>query len=321
MYDSPAKTITELKLALENDVSINCDNIDEIERINMIINENPKLLENKKGHIGIRINPQIGSGKFEMTSTASKKSHFGIAYDTYKDIIPELFKKYKWLNGLHCHVGSQGCPLSLLVNGVKSLFDLAENINKYLGYDQIKNIDIGGGIPIDYTSNNELFTYKQYADELEKNVPLFFSGKYKVITEFGRSMIAKCGFTLSQIEYVKNNIDNNIIISHVGSNLMDRTTLQPDIWKFRIDVVDKNGHFMNDKKKLIYKIAGPLCFSGDIIGYDRELPECHSGDYIVLYDTAGYTYSMYNKYNSIISPSYYGIKYENNKYEVFFYII
>lgn len=318
-FDSPCKTMTELKLSLGKDVSINCDNLEEVERINQIFTENPEILKKRSeiSHIGIRINPQIGYGKYDMTSTASKTSHFGVAYDTFYDKLSPIFNKYKWLNGLHCHVGSQGCELELLCNGVKSVYNLCEKINNEIeNKNQIKVIDIGGGIPIDYRSENELFSYKQYVELIKKEVPEILNGKYKIITEYGRSTIAKYGFTLSRIEYVKNNKDNNIIMSHVGSNLMDRTTLQPEIWKYRISVLNKDGSLKNEGEKKIYKIAGPLCFSGDIIGYNREFYECYSGDYILIHDTGGYTYSMYNRYNSIKAPPYFGAKRkEDGSYE------
>lgn len=47
-------------------------------------------------------------------------------------------------------------------------------------------------------------SYKTYRTELEATVPELFSGKYRLITEFGRSLLLKAGISLSRVEYVKN---------------------------------------------------------------------------------------------------------------------
>ena len=54
-------------------------------------------------------------------------------------------------------------------------------------------VDIGGGLSSSYTAPNEPagFAYSFYRKELETVVPALFSGKYQVITEYGRSLLLK----------------------------------------------------------------------------------------------------------------------------------
>ena len=62
----------------------------------------------------------VGEGKIGMMSTASKLSKFGVPLtQETKDRVLELYKTYPWLNGIHFHVGSQGVPIELFVNGAK----------------------------------------------------------------------------------------------------------------------------------------------------------------------------------------------------------
>ena len=79
-------------------------------------NENPYI-----NHLFIlRVNPVVGEGKIGMMSTASKLSKFGVPLtQETKDRVLELYKTYPWLNGIHFHVGSQGVPIELFVNGAK----------------------------------------------------------------------------------------------------------------------------------------------------------------------------------------------------------
>ena len=59
----------------------------------------------------------------------------------------------------------------------------------------LASIDIGGGLSSSYTTPEEPgeFTFHKYRKLLDENVPELFSGKYKIITEFGRSLLLKVG--------------------------------------------------------------------------------------------------------------------------------
>src|SRR5699024_11009914 len=78
VFDPPAKTRTELKRALELGVSMNIDNFEELERVDQILAELGLHLRGEDlPTIGLRINPQTGSGEIEALSTASATSKFG----------------------------------------------------------------------------------------------------------------------------------------------------------------------------------------------------------------------------------------------------
>ena len=59
-----------------------------------------------------------------------KESKFGLPLTTNqtRNAIIELFKKYQWLTGIHFHVGSQGIPLSLFVQGAKVCMDFVSEL-------------------------------------------------------------------------------------------------------------------------------------------------------------------------------------------------
>jgi len=69
---------------------------------------------------------------------------------------------------------------------------------------------VGGGLSSSYVSSEEpdSSSYSLYRSELEATVPELFSGKYRLITEFGRSLLLKAGISLSKVEYVKNWLDD-----------------------------------------------------------------------------------------------------------------
>ena len=152
VYDSPAKTRPEIERALKLGVTVNADNMEELERINSLLDK--VVEEDRPSIIGVRINPQLGSGTIKETGTASKTSKFGVPLSDKPKIL-EAFRKYSWLNSIHCHCGSQGCSLTFLISGASKTISLADEVNKTLGERRIKVVDIGGGMPVNYETDGD----------------------------------------------------------------------------------------------------------------------------------------------------------------------
>ena len=350
VYDSPCKTTRELKYAIKKNINFNIDNFEELARVESIINTLPSTSINipRNLNIGIRVNPAIGSGTIAETSTATADSKFGINIDEYYGQLCKYYTKYAWLNSIHCHIGSQAMSIKQTVNGIKKTVDLVERINagrcrsrKGSDHDlHISTIDIGGGLAINYDSDEIKPTFYDFVNELRNKIPVLFNNnnnnnnpnKYKIITEFGRSLVQKSGFIVSKVEYVKENGGKNIAIIHAGAQLFVRTAYQPDVWKHRLSVFKQNsrqpprqasrqatrqanieanietnrGDSDLNCNLVKYDIAGPLCFSGDYVARDVLLPRVSSGDYIIIHDSGGYCYSMFSRYNNRYAPPIYG---------------
>ena len=297
VFDSPCKTMEEVEFALQNDIHINADSFDEIERIASL---NKDI--DSKSPIGLRINPQVGTGAIKSTSVAGDISKFGVPVSTNREKIINVFLRYPWLRGLHLHIGSQGMPLDLLTKGVKVVYELGEEINKALenaGLNKrIETFDIGGGLAVSYKFEKTPAGITDYRKSLEKNVPGLFNNNFRLITEFGRYVHTNTAWASSRVEYVKREKDYNIIMSHLGADFMLRECYNPRDWQHEITVLDKNGNLKSDAPKEKYFIAGPLCFAGDVIGHDIELPRVDEGDVIIIHDVGAYTLSMWSRYNS-----------------------
>ena len=52
-----------------------------------------------------------------------------------------------------------------------------------------------------------------------------------------------------------------------------------------------------------YTIAGKHCESGDVLLKDFFLPPCESGDFLAVFGTGAYNYSMSSNYNRIPRPA------------------
>ena len=301
IYDTPCKPLDELVIMIDKGCYLNLDNLDEVEKVNMILKS--------KGHtggeatyakqFGVRLNPVVGGGSIASTSTATEASKFGLQLtDETKETLFKLYGENEWLQGVHVHIGSQGCALKMLVTGAKRAVDFALETNARLGRFQIQVMDIGGGLPTLYDGVNEAYSYKDYVTELNAQVPELFSSGFTILTEFGRSMFVKSGITLSRVETVKTWCNQRIAVVHIGANQFLRTAYLPNQWKHSFSVFDSNGKPKDDAPLLVHDIAGPMCFSGDFLAQGILLPEIEAGDILVIHDTGGYTVSMYSKYNS-----------------------
>jgi len=301
VYDAPAKTKDVLHRVLSNGIGLNIDNFQEFERVKLLVQETAS-----RSRIGFRINPQVGAGSITATSTATTGSKFGVALDDAgnRQALIDCYKNNHWLKTLHTHVGSQGCSLDLMAAGIRKVVDLAKEINSTIGVQQIEVIDIGGGLPVNFDSDEVKPTFAEYADKLKRHVPELFSGKYTVKTEFGRSIFAKSGFIATRIEYTKTSGGRHIALSHAGVQIATRTVYMPDHWKIRLSVFDSSGQ-PKSGNEVSQDIAGPCCFAGDMVATERRLPLIEPGDYVVLHDTGAYYISNPYYYNSLPAPAVY----------------
>lgn len=302
VLDSPAKTREELLMALELGVAVNLDNLQEVGRVQSILSA-----ASSSSIVGLRVNPQVGAGSIDAMSTATAHSKFGVAMRdgfAHQQIL-DVFGDCPWLTRLHAHVGSQGCPLDLIAEGIAAVYGLALDINQELGRRQVTSLDIGGGLPVNFADDQIRPSFGDYVDQLETTVPTLFSGEFSLVTEFGRSLLAKNGFLASTVEYTKDAGGRSIALSHAGGQVATRTVFMPEAWPIRVTAHDSAGA-LKEGSQVPQDIGGPLCFAGDVVARNRPMPQLEPGDFIVLHDTGAYYFTSPWTYNSTPNPPVYG---------------
>lgn len=302
VLDSPAKTPSELREALALGIAVNADNPQELARIDALVSS-----AGSRSPLGLRVNPQVGRGAIGALSTATPTSKFGVALrdDGARDWVVRAYLDRPWLTRLHTHSGSQGMPLTLMAQGIQAVYELAEEINTAVGRQQIDTIDIGGGLPVNFASDEENPTFAQYAGLLREQVPGLFDGRYGLVTEFGRSLLAKHGTVLARVEYAKTAGSRPIAVTHAGVQVATRTVYDPISWPLRIAAYDSKG-VAKAGADVPQDIAGPACFAGDLLAEARPLPLLDQGDVIAALDTGAYYFSNHYGYNSLPRPGVHG---------------
>jgi diaminopimelate decarboxylase len=144
--------------------------------------------------------------------------------DTNFNKIIDIYSKYSsFLTGMMCHVGSQGMSLDLMIDGVYRLYHVIIFLHRQiLKKNTISWLDIGGGLSCNYHYNEISPTFAEYYQGIKGKCPLLFSSggdspfcvtpsastvatglarqSFLIVTEFGKSLIAKTAVIVSQIE-------------------------------------------------------------------------------------------------------------------------
>lgn len=298
VFDSPCKTIDDLRLALDQGVLLNLDSLAELERVVAMLDGGRPA-----GPVGLRINPDVGPGTIAATSTAMAGSKFGVELATERQRVVQAFRRWPWLTALHVHVGSQGCSVDQLVAGAQAIASLAGEVRAAGG--RVDWLDVGGGLPVDPDGAPPDFA--SWGQALRDHVPDLFGGPHRVVTEMGRSLHAQAGVVLSRVEAVKQSGGRRIAVLHVGADLFVRAAYAPNRWRHRLAVLDPTGQ-PKQGPRMPWDVVGPLCFSGDRLAKGAQLPPITPGDLVVVHDAGAYTLAMWSRYNSRQAPAVIGLR-------------
>ena len=299
VFDSPAKTTEEIQSCLARGVHLNANEFDELHRIARLLDQ-----QECKSNIGLRINPEISSGKIGQTSVGISGSRFGVSLNSEFEQIVNAFGKFPWLNGLHVHVGSQGCSLDQLCESIGRINELRKSIESATGLT-LNFLDIGGGLPAPYSVNDCPPPPQDYFSQLCSEQPDLLT--LPLITEFGRSIHAGCGIAFTQIEYVTNHEASFQATVHLGADFLLRPVYRNQEWKHEFFLLDSQGRLKTGKDCQV-TLGGPLCFGGDFIGHNIPMAKPEPGDWIAVRDCGAYTTSMWSRHCSRGIPAIVGIK-------------
>ncbi|MCB9742697.1 MAG: diaminopimelate decarboxylase [Alphaproteobacteria bacterium] len=300
VYDAPAKTPDELRLALSLGVHLNADSLGELARIDALRREGLR-----GGTVGLRVNPQVGKGAIAATSVGGHGSRFGVPIGR-RDEILDAYARYPWLTGVHSHVGSQGTSMGQLFTAARRVRLLIEEIEERVGGRRIEQVDLGGGLPARYREQDHPPTLEELGEALRAASQGVFEGR-QLITEFGRTIQASSGYALSRVEYVRTLGDGSrMAVLHLGADFMMRTAYRGEDWPHEFAVLDPELRLKQGPLEAI-DLAGPLCFQGDKVGLGRALPPIAPGDHVLYRDVGAYTLGAWSRHCSRALPRVLGV--------------
>lgn len=226
---------------------------------------------------GIRINPECSTQDHAIYDPCSPGSRLGV---TAANFHPELLEG---ISGLHFHTLCEQDADAL----ERTLDAVEEKFGAYL--PRMKWLNFGGGHHI---------TRPGY--DVEKLVSLIDRTQQRygvqVYLEPGEAVALNAGFLVCTVlEIVENGIANAILDTSAACHMPDVLEMP-----YRPPLL---GAGLPEEKPYCYRLGGPTCLAGDIIGdysFDHPLAP---GDRLIFGDMAHYSMVKTNTFNGMALPS------------------
>lgn len=229
--------------------------------------------------IGLRVNPGYAEVKTRTYNPCTPCSRLGITHATFTEEFPE---HRGVVDGLHFHAMCE--QNSDVLERILTVFE-----KLYGAYIRgLKWVNFGGGHHI---------TRDDY--DMERLIRLINAFKEKhgvqVYLEPGESSVYNAGVLISSVlDIVRNEIDVAILDASAEAHMPD-VLLMP----YRPHIMTSGGP---NEKTYTYRLAGPSCLAGDVIGdYSFERP-LKRGDRLVFADMALYSIVKNTTFNGINLP-------------------
>lgn len=242
----------------------------------------------RKISYGIRINPEYAEVETDLYNPCIPGSRLGTTLANLQHM------DLSGISGLHFH--------TMCEQDADVLWRTVQIVDEKFGdiLKQMQWINFGGGHHI---------TKKGYKMELlEKSIALF-KDKYglQVYLEPGEAVALNAGFLVSEIlEIVENQKKIAILDTSAACHMPDVLEMPyyPDILQENIlcqPAKDKN-------TSNCYRLGGPTCLAGDVIGDYSFAKPLREGERIVFCDMAIYTMVKNNTFNGMPLPAIYLLK-------------
>lgn len=260
------------------------DSFDEIERCERLLDGAQDVL--------IRVTPGIRPSTHDYVQTGQLDSKFGFGLEdglAARAIERVLASDVLNLVGLHAHIGSQIFELEPYRLAIQAIGELAG--------EWCRIVNVGGGLGIAYTVEDEPPSIDAYVEAKVQGVAEVFGEGVRVLVEPGRSLVGNAGVTAYRIGTIKEIPGVRTYVA-VDGGMSDN--LRPMLYgsRYEATIADRAGAVPDT----LATIAGMHCESGDILVRDAMLAAPAVGDVLVTPATGAYGYAMASNYNGVPRP-------------------
>jgi diaminopimelate decarboxylase len=309
------KSRDEIEYALEQGVySFNVESEDELDSIERIASA-----KKMRAPIALRVNPDVDPHTHKYISTGSQENKFGIALNQVRAAYERAARMGNIeIVGVQMHIGSQITEAKPFASAIEKVAPLVRDLRSKYG---IKFFSIGGGMGIiyrralesgsgkwwhDHGGEPSAFSVGDYAEAI---VPPLRDLDIRILVEPGRFLIGNAGVLLTRVRYIKQTGSKKFAVVDAGMNDLIRPALYQsyhEIVPCRASAAadaDPSTSMSTSKSLERIDIVGPVCESGDFFAIDREMPEVHEGDLLVIMSAGAYGFVMASNYNSRPLPA------------------
>ncbi|HET6605003.1 MAG TPA: bifunctional aspartate kinase/diaminopimelate decarboxylase [Xanthomonadaceae bacterium] len=246
----------------------------------------PELLRGRS--VFLRLDPGFGRGHHEKVRTGGQGAKFGLQAADLPGFLSLARANDVLVHGLHAHLGSGILDPAHWREVLLQLASIAEQVGT------VSVLDLGGGIGVPGDPEQPPFDVAglgRHLDELRQAYP-----GYALWLEPGRFLVAEAGVLLARVTQVARKGET----VRVGIDAGMHTLLRPALYNAWHEIVDLDR--LDAPQAGVYDIVGPICESGDVLGFRRGLPEPGEGDVILVANVGAYGAVMASGYNRRALP-------------------
>lgn len=237
--------------------------------------------------IFLRLDLDTGYGHHRKVITSGSDSKFGISLDHIEECLKILNAHGAMVIGLHAHTGS----------GVHNAEVWREQLQRFLEvlpiFPDARILDLGGGLGVPDRRGQPGFDLVRMNELLAETIG---DREVEIWLEPGRYLAAECGVLLSRVTQLKTKGQYHYLGINVGMNAL----IRPALYGAYHDIANLSR--IHDPAERMYRVVGPICESGDVIGESRLLPVSEEGDIMVVANAGAYGRVMSSRYNRRYPP-------------------
>jgi len=273
--------VEEYAQALVRGITVTVDNME-------LVQQWPEIFRGRE--LWLRVDLGRGDGHHAKVITGGAAAKFGlpvVMLDAFMQAARALDIR---ITGIHAHLGSGIDQPQHWREVYAELAALADTVGT------VDTIDIGGGLTIPYTPDAVPFDLDAWAEGLAEIKQVW--PRYQLAIEPGRYLVAEAGVLLLQATQIVHKQGICRVGVNAGMNALMRPALY-DAWHGIHNLTR-----LTENPEMHCDIVGPICESGDIVGYHRILPSSTAPDDVILVADAGaYGMVMSNDYNARARPA------------------
>ena len=228
--------------------------------------------------VGLRSNPQYSTQEgHEIYDPCATGSRLGVTIEKFR---PELLE---YVDGLHFH--------ALCEQDAQPLHDTLKEVERQFGewLPKMKWLNFGGGHHITREGYDIALLERCICDMKEKY-------DLEIFLEPGEAVALNAGVLLTKVEEI---VENSIQIAILDTSAACH---MPDVLEMPYRPPLQDG-YEAEEKAYTYRLAGPTCLAGDVIGDYSFAEPLKRGDTLTFEDMAIYTMVKNNTFNGMRLPA------------------
>lgn len=270
-YTGTNLSARDLDVILAHPVVLNLDSLSALRRVGA---------RSPGRRVGLRVNPQVGSGySAQLTYAGDKPTKFGIYAERLEAALQEARRQRLEVKGLHFHIGSgwlrSGLPIFL--EAVRRAAEFARRV------PGLEYVNVGGGLGIPLQGEDQPVDLDAYATGIAQHLgPL----GVEVYLEPGDFVVKDAAILLVEVVTVEEKGGVVFVGVDCGFNACGLSAM----YHYHQEIVVCRA--ADAAPTLTCTVAGHINEAGDLFAENRRLPEVREGDILALLNVGGYAAAM-----------------------------